>query len=64
MAIQPDATDADTEAAAQRLEAALDRIAATRPRPVAADANNPVIAAQLDRMIARLQDELAADPQN
>lgn len=63
MAIEPDATDADTEAAAQRLEAALDRIAAAGPRPTA-NGNTTAIATQLDRMITRLRDELATDPQN
>ena len=61
MADQPDATDADTEAAAQRLEAALDRIAASRPAP---GGDSTDIAAGLDRLITRLRDELAADPQN
>jgi hypothetical protein len=61
LAIEPDATDIDTEAAAQRLDAALDRIAASRPAP---DGNTSAIAAGLDRMISRLRDELATDPQN
>ena len=63
MAIEPDATDADPDALAQRLEDALDRIAASGSRPTSTASNTAEIAAQLDRMIDRLRDELAADAQ-
>lgn len=64
MAVQPDATDADTETATRRLEAALDRIAAAGSRPAENDERSASIAAQLDRMIDRLRDELATGAQN
>ena len=64
MAHHPEATDLDADAAAQRLEAALDRIAAAGARSVTPAGNNAALAEGLDRMITRLRDALAVAPQS
>ena len=67
MSTTPDSTNDDATAAAERLEQALERIAALAARPAAsaepglADTATPEIADRLDQVIAKLRAGLGPD---
>ncbi len=66
MTATPDSTTDDATAAAERLEQALERIAALAARPAAAEPGitetaTPEIAERLDQVIAKLRAGLGPD---